>query len=204
MKRAVLVLGLLLGVVAPAWAQSDLTQWSLNCPSSSTVCFRAHANSSAVGNFTITGGNIIAAGGYKGAFHFSHGDFVSITNTVPQFVPVAGNSVQGRPTGGVAHILPGYAGSIIGVSIYSSATLTGVSAAHAEAVITNAHGSALVATGLRAVIGATLTNTAAGAATQGRGISNFTASQGVGCYITSSANFAPLTAYLSCVVIVEF
>lgn len=166
-------------------------------PGSNTTGMRVHSSRTVMSQ--TLAGNIIATGGYKAAFTYAHPEFV-VTTVTNAHLPIAGTPRAG--SSGVAPLMPSTGGSIIGVSIASSAALTR-DAAHVEAVMLRG-GLGVVASGLRAVIGGGLTNTQFAASTQARGLTNFTATDAVTCRLTTDANVRPLTAQIACTVIVEF
>ena len=203
MRRLVLAALAVLLSAGVAGAQTDLTHEQINIPGTNTSGFRIHGNTSTV-NVTVAG-VIAATGGYKVAFPFAHTGSSIVAALTNSAVPVVG-SVSGNITGGgqsgVLYYRTPTAGSIVAISIMASTALTTQASAHAEAVVI-AGMSTTRRTGFTTVIGATLTNTQYGSATAARGTYNFTASEGVGCNVSTSTVVTPLTARLTCTLIVE-
>lgn len=197
-RLGVLVGLLILAGAAPASAQSDLTIQSFNCPGGNTRCFRVHANTSTA-SLTING-DLIATGGYKVAYVYAHANYNVVSTNV--LAPIAGTGPATINATGPLYQRPGYAGSIIGVSIAANTALTGQGAAHAEAM--RFDGTDTVATALTAVIGAGLANTQYATTTQARGLDVFTATEGVGCRMSVATSTTPTTAMLVCTVLVVY
>lgn len=196
MKRLLLALGLSLALAAPAFAQSDLTVQRFNCPGGNTQCFRVHTGTSSM-SLTLSG-DIIAAGGYKVAYTFAHPNY-SVVGSSDVQAPIAGSGPATINATGPLYVIPGYAGSIISVSIVSNTAIT-ATAVHAEAIRWD--GTTGQATGLTAVIGSGLAQTTRATATQARGTDIFTASEGVGCRFTRTAGSTPTNAMIACIVTV--
>lgn len=204
-----LVLLLALGLVATALAQTtginDREIQRFVLPGTNTTGFRVHASASEM-NIRLPVGDIWAAGGYKTRFSFAHGDRIVI-NVSNSAMPIAGTSKTSLPTlDGPLYQQPGYSGSVIGVSIASTTTFT-AGYAHAEATIYSVTGAVAKRTGLIALIG-----DIPGLAgrrqyhvnTQGKDISTFGATEGVGCNLNTTSTAAPTTLVVVCGVIVEF
>lgn len=163
--------------------------------------FRVHASNTAVHmSLTIPAGNIIARGGYKTMVAFAHGE-----NTKPSLTDVAmvlaGSARPTESASGVSYQRTPFAGSIIGVTIGASAALTAGSAT-AEATWREIDGTVR-----RSFLTAVISGTAAtqfNATAQARGVNAFTASDGIGCQITTSSDLLPVTAEMVCTVIIEF
>lgn len=206
LKRLLLAVALVLVGAVPVAAQTDAGVQVFKChpPNSATDCFRVHADrtsTTAAINLTITGGEIIADGGYKVAYAFTHGGrvVVSVSNTL---MPIAGSSnVETPATTGPTGISQPRAGHIIAISVSASTALT-AGGAHVEAVRVTSAGTQMN-TGLTALLDAS--NSAAGPsqynyATQGTGVDIFVAGDRVGCRWSTSSDIAPLTAMLACIV----
>ena len=204
MKRAVLVLGLLLWFAGPAWAQSDLTVQSFVCPGgANTQCFRVHASTTEAG-LTLNG-EIIATRGYKVAYVFAHTGSQVVADISNGAVPIAGsiadNALPGL-SGALWQMAPTH-GSIIAVAISSSGALTTGTAAHAEATVLSA-GRTSRRSGLTSAIGAAKTFTQSSITTAARGVYRFQSDEAIGCNISTSTTIAPGTAQLVCTVIVVY
>src|SRR5205814_2292704 len=126
-------------------------------------------------SLTLTG-DILAAGGYKVAYVFAHPNYIVVNSTNVQ-APIAGSNPSTINAVGPLYHRPGYAGSIIGVSLVANTPIT-AQAAHAEAI--RFSGGSARATGLVATIGAGLAQTQYATTTQARGVTAFTAAEGIG------------------------
>lgn len=167
-------------------------------PGGNQTGLRVHASRSHM-SLTLPIGKIAALGGYKVAFAYAHGD-----NTKPS-VSAAAMPISGTPKplvsgSGIPYQRAPYAGSVIGIAVGASTALT-AGTVTAEATIRQIDGT-VIGTGLTAV----LSSAAAvqyNATSQPRELDNFTASDGVGCRLTSSSDLAPVTAQIVCTVTVE-
>lgn len=203
------------GILATAFAQTtgidDREIQRFILPGTNTTGMRVHASRTEM-NLRLPAGDIWAAGGYKAVFSFAHNDLIvlGVSNTA---APIAGSSrnIVNTPGGtgnaaGPLYQQPGYAGSIIGVSLASSTALT-TGAAHAEATIFRPNGGSINRTQLRALI-AVKTNPQGtdqyNVTTQAKDVSPFTAAEGVGCQLSTSTDLRPQTAVIVCSIIVEF
>lgn len=200
------------GMVITAFAQStgvnnqEIQRFVL--PGTNTTGYRAHASGSEL-HITLPAGNIWAQGGYKVAYTYAHGDFLT-ANLSATAMPIAGTlrispAGGGVTTGGVFYQKPPSAGYVVGVAISSSTALT-AGAAHAEATVLIG-GSSVQGTGLRTIIGPGETVDQYAAATQARDRApKFRAGNedSVGCRWATSANVAPSNAQIICTVIVEY
>ena len=206
MKRTLSVLIVLVGALwlaTPAQAQTDLTRAAIPClpPNTSTNCWRIHSDTTTTNTQVTLLGAVNASGGYKEAFQFAHPNRIVInqTNTA---VPVAGTSQTIPASAGPTFVAMPYAGSVIAVSVSTSAAIT-LGGAHAEVVIN--HAGNATNTGLIALLdnaGQTQYNTASQArATSG---SVFNAGDRVGCRMSTSSNLAPLTMGVVCTVVVSY
>src|SRR3990167_171125 len=217
MKRrlSVVLVGLFaFGVIAVAFAQTtginDQETRRLILPGTNTTGERVHANRTEM-NLRLPAGDIWASGGYKNVFAYAHGDF-AIPNISATAAPLAGSSRFVNVSGslgtatGPLYQQPGYAGSIIGVSLALNTALT-TGAAHAEATIFTLNGGAIVRTQLRALVAVKTDPQGTdqyNVTTQAKDVDVFTAAQGVGCQINTSSDLRPLNALGVCSVIVEF
>lgn len=209
MTRArLLLISLLCLLPSAAWAQSDLTQFQLTLPGTvaprNTPSLRVHA-STTEGHLTLAHGDIIASGGYKVAYTYSHTGRTQVSLSSVA-MPIAGTVAPEVPAGVLYQRTPSK-GSVIGLALASSAALTAGSAT-CEAVILNADGNANT-TGFQVLIGVagipnTFGRTRYNAVTQARGLDPFDFLDAVGANISTSADFAPTTAVLACTVVVVY
>ena len=197
MKRIILaVLLALLVLPTVASAQADLTVDQFFLPGSNTSGYRVHASTTSSHlNVSLPSGAVWAERGYKEVVRFSHLAATGLTNTN---LSIHGQS-RLAATGGTFQRL-GYEGSILGVTLTSSAALT-AGTATAEPTVQNA--------GVVRGSGLTVVLSAAGppqyaSRIQARGVTTFDSGHEVGCRITTTNDLAPVNAELLCGVTVEF
>lgn len=210
---AILALGLVATAIGQTTGSADGEVQRFTFQGNNVTGWRVHRNSTTPRemNLTLTG-DILASGGYKVPYTFSHNNQIGVsiaqTNTVP-IAGTAGHRVRETPvtySTGVLYQAAPWEGSIIGVSIGSSAALTARSA-HAEALVFLPATATVLPTGIRAAIGVmhpgnvTRHNTVA----RTRATSYyFAAGSAVGCRIVTEVGITPLTAELVCTIVVEF
>ena len=210
MKRLLLAAVVVLVCALPAWAQTDLNVVNYPCypPNQTTSCVRVHVDttsSTARAGLIITGGDIVAAGGYKVAYSFAHPSSV-VPNITRGALPIAGtgyasNGTAASLSAGPLYQYPGYAGSIIGISIASSQALT-LNGAHCEAVVYNGN---IHATGFNAYISSAITGrTQFHQNTQSRGLNTFLSTEAIGVRISTDSGIAPVNTNLSCAAVVVY
>ena len=162
-----------------------------------TTGYRVHASATAAHlGVAIPRGNIAAMGGYKTMIHFAHGDQTSATLT-DSIVPLAGSARPSDSGSGVNYQRMPYTGSIMAVAIGSSAAVT-AGRITARATILRAGG--VYRTNLTTILDGGQYQVAQ----QERGIDIFNATEGIGCQLSTTSNFAPVTAEVICTIIVEF
>jgi len=208
MKRRLgvgLVFLVALGLFAVAFAQTtgvnDQEVQRFVLPGSNTTGWRAHTSNSAM-SLRLPTGDIAAEGGYKVPYVFAHSDYL-VSGVTSSAAPVAGTVRASTSGSGVPYQRAPYAGRIIGVTLSARSAITS-QAAHAEATIMNSS-DALRRTGLRAVIGASLTNTQYGVGTQARATAHsFLATDRLGCDLTTDSAITPIQNELVCTVVVVY
>lgn len=186
---ALVLLGTLWLAPALAWAQTDLSVEQFFLPATSTSGYRVHTSRTHM-NVTIPRGNVWAVGGYKTPLQFAHVATASLSN----FAIGLGQS-------GVTAQRLGNEGNVLGLTFASSEVIT---AGTADANATIRSGGEIRSAGLTLRLEPGGQRSQYGSITQARGLATFTATEEVGCRLTTSATIAPASAQLLCTVIVDF
>ena len=204
MKRALIVAGLIIfAVVGLLEAQTtginDREIQRFVIPGTANLTgWRVHASAIAAHmSLVIPRGTIVAAGGYKTMLHFAHNEQTvpALTNNA---MPLAGSARGGDAGAGVNYQRMPFGGSIMGLAIGTSAAVT-AGRITARATVLRI-GNVVYATGLTALLDAGQYQVNQ----QERGIDTFTSGEGIGCQLTTSADYAPATSETVCTVVVEF
>lgn len=212
-RLVVLAVALLLASAVPVSAQTVKQSFVHDPPNASQTLWRVdtsdlwYYNSSGTAQFNVdlsTGdviiqGDISAAGGYKMLYVFAH---QGVGTSVDSHAPIAGAIVSASDTSYVYEVKAPWAGSVMGVSLVSSAALT-AGDAHVEVTTGTCGATQLTGTGLIAFLASTETETTYDAATQAKGTDTFTAGQCIGADLETGSAFAPIGTDLVVIVYVE-
>ena len=201
MKRAliiasVVVLALAALLEAQTTGINDQETQRFVLPGTNTTGYRVHASNAHM-SIAIPRGNIVAAGGYKTLIHFAHGDQTSATIT-GSIMPLAGSARPSDSGSGVNYQRMPYGGSIMAVAIGASSAVT-AGRITARATVLRI-GGVVYLTGLTALLDGGQYQVSQ----QERGIDTFTSGEGIGCQLTTTSNYTPVTSEVVCTVVVEF
>src|SRR5438046_924091 len=145
-RIAVLALTVVLGTAALLEAQStgltDTEVQGFVLPGTALKGMRVHGNRSHM-SLALPYGNIIARGGYKIPYTYSHGDQIKASVSAAA-MPITGTPKQNVNASGVAYQRAPYAGSVIAIAVGTSTAITAGSVTAEATILRN---GAVVATG---------------------------------------------------------